>query len=98
MPQAGTKEATIRSPGRTRPTSAPTSSTTPAPSWPRIDGGGRGTYPLTIERSEWQTPLASTSTVTSFGPGGRGVTSSIDSGSPSPTKIAARIFPSLLVV
>src|SRR5205809_1103619 len=31
-----------------------------------------------IERSEWQTPLANTCTVTSFGSGGRGVISSTD--------------------
>jgi len=42
-PQAGTNEATTRSPFFTRETSAPTSTTRPAPSWPSTMPGGKGT-------------------------------------------------------
>jgi probable phosphoglycerate mutase len=43
------------------------------------------------ERSEWHTPLAAIRTTTSPGPGAMGVTSSIESGSSSPTNSAARM-------
>jgi hypothetical protein len=68
---------TTRSPGATRVTSLPTSSTTPAPSCPsRI--GNRVPQPLvsTTWRSEWQSPQARTRTRTSRGPGASKVSSS----------------------
>ncbi len=89
-PQAGTNDAMTRSPTATRLTSGPTHSTVPAPSWPRMHGGGMGSAPLVTETSEWHTPLAPIRTMTSRGPGSTGVTSSTDR-SGEPTKIAARM-------
>ena len=76
----GRRRTTItRSPTlTTRLTSLPTASTVPAPSWPRMTGGGSGTLPLAMLRSEWQTPLASMCTRTSCGPIAAAATSSID--------------------
>src|SRR2546430_2222636 len=75
-PHAGTNVETTRSPVFTWLTSDPTQSTVPAPSWPRIVGGGSGNVPLVTDRSEWHTPLAPISTTTSPGPGSRAVISS----------------------
>ena len=46
------------SPTFTRVTAAPTSSTTPAPSWPRTTGIGVGNVPSRMSRSVWQMPEA----------------------------------------
>ena len=46
--------------GPTSRTPGPTSSTTPAASWPSAMGSGRTREPSTTETSEWQTPAAST--------------------------------------
>ena len=76
-PHGARHATTTRSPGATDVTSLPTSSTTPAPSWPsRI--GNREPQPLvsTMWRSEWQSPQAWTRTSTSRGPGGSTVSSS----------------------
>ena len=79
-PQEGTNVAMTLSPLLTRVTSAPTQSTVPAASCPRIVGGGRGRVPLVAERSEWHTPLAPIVITTSCGPGTTGSSSSISSG------------------
>ena len=41
----------------------------PAPSWPRITGGGCGMVPLRTDRSEWQTPVATILILTCTGAG-----------------------------
>src|SRR5439155_26788395 len=61
-------------------TPSPSSTTSPAASWPRISGGGIGIVPLVAERSEWQTPHAPSLTVTSPRRGGSTVTSSTITG------------------
>jgi hypothetical protein len=53
------------SPTLTRVTAAPTSSTTPAPSWPRTTGIGVGKLPSRMSRSVWQIPEATIRTRTS---------------------------------
>src|SRR5258705_780939 len=61
-----------RSPFFTLVTPRPTSTTTPAPSWPRIAGNNpSGSAPDSVNSSVWQTPVAliSTSTSPSRGPG-----------------------------
>src|SRR5579862_2337447 len=88
-PHAGTNDATTRSPFFTRDTSAPASTTRPAPSCPSTIPGGTGAYPRMIDKSEWHTPLAPISTTTSRGPGGLGVSCSMDNLLESPTYTAA---------
>jgi hypothetical protein len=68
VPHAGVTDARTRSPGRTRRTSGPTSSTTPQPSWPSAIGSGSADSPLRTLRSVWQIPLAVTRTRTSRAP------------------------------
>ncbi len=46
-------------------TPSPTSTTSPAPSWPSTSGGGSAMVPLVAERSEWHTPQAASFTITS---------------------------------
>ena len=59
-PHGARQAITTRSPGATIVTSGPTSSTTPAPSWPSRIGNGIPQPPVsTTCRSEWQTPHAS---------------------------------------
>jgi hypothetical protein len=70
-PQLASVETTTWSPGFTRVTSAPTSSTTPAPSWPSTAGAGHGMVPSTTLRSLWHTPAAVMRTMTSRAPGAR---------------------------
>ena len=65
LPQLGIHERTTGSPFFTRVTSGPISSTTPAPSCPRTTGSGMGSVPFVTERSLWQTPLATSRTITS---------------------------------
>src|SRR5690349_13783985 len=57
-------------------TPSPTSSTTPAPSWPSTSGSGSGIVPVIAERSEWQTPHAARRTVSSPRLGGSTLISS----------------------
>src|SRR5437588_749730 len=64
------------SPGATWLTPAPTSSTTPAASCPRMAGTGKGIDPSARWRSEWQTPQWATRTWTCRGPGPSTSTSS----------------------
>src|SRR2546429_8033053 len=70
-------------------TAAPTASTVPAPSWPRMAGGGKGRVPSTSDTSEWQTPEAPMRRTTSRGPGGSGSASSTEMGASTPTNTAA---------
>ena len=66
------------SPGETLVTPSPTSSTTPAPSCPSTVGKGLGIVPLTMERSEWHTPVAAIRTSTSPAFGGARSTSTTE--------------------
>ena len=59
------------SPGATFVTPSPTSTTTPAPSCPGTAGIGCRSAPRTMDRSEWQTPVAASRTRTCPGPVGR---------------------------
>src|SRR5205085_2500583 len=79
------------SPFRTEVTPAPTSTTTPAPSWPRIAGNRpSGSAPDRVNSSVWQMPVAliSSSTSKAFGPSSCTVITS--SGLPGATATAAR--------
>src|SRR3954463_6059274 len=81
------------SPGFTLVTPAPTSRTTPAPSWPRIDGNRPSlSSPSSVYASVWQMPVAMISTNTSpaFGPSRS--TSTISSGCLGAKATAARVF------
>src|SRR5580658_4994142 len=74
-------------------TPCPTSTTTPAPSWPKIAGNRpSGSAPESVNSSVWQIPVAFTSTSTSpaFGPSRS--TSAITSGLAFSKATAARIF------
>src|SRR5215831_20353889 len=62
----------------------------PAPSWPSTAGSISGIVPFCTETSEWQTPLETTLTCTSFGPSPVTPTSPRTSRSlPSSQRIAA---------
>src|ERR1700722_6730493 len=79
------------SPRFTEATPAPTSTTTPAPSCPRIAGNSpSGSAPESVNSSVWQMPVALISTITSpaFGPSSRTVV--ISSGFPAAVATAAR--------
>src|SRR5712691_10785148 len=57
------------SPARMLVTPGPTSTTMPAPSWPRIAGNSpSGSAPESVNSSVWQMPVALTSTSPAFGP------------------------------
>ena len=74
-------------------TPAPTSTTTPAPSWPKITGNRpSGSPPERVNSSVWQTPVALISTSTSPARGPSRSTSSITSGSPARWQTAALVF------
>ena len=90
-PQYGSHVRITWSPGATFVTPAPTASTTPAPSWPKMAGSGQGNEPSMVCRSEWQTPLAASRTATSPARGPSISTSSIASGAPTSRSTAARI-------
>ena len=77
-PQGTLKEITTDVPGASPSTPVPTSSTTPASSWPSTTGK-IGASRLAV-RSEWQRPVARIATRTSPGPGGSTRTSSIITG------------------
>ena len=71
----------------------PTSTTTPAPSWPKITGNRpSGSPPERVNSSVWQTPVAliSTSTSPNFGPSRSTV--SISSVLPASKQTAAFVF------
>ena len=79
------------SPFFTEVTPGPTSTTMPAPSWPRIAGNSpSGSAPDRVNSSVWQMPVAliSTSTSPAFGPSS--CTSVISSGLPAANATAAR--------
>src|SRR5262249_60852193 len=81
------------SPFLTLVTPGPTSTTTPAPSWPRIDGNNpSGSAPERVNSSVWQMPVAliSTSTSEAFGPSSS--TSVTVRGLPFSNATAARVF------
>ena len=70
FPQAGTKPSTTWSPGARPVTPGPTSSTTPAPSWPPMIGRGTGMSPVSRCSSEWHMPDAASLIRTSPSLGG----------------------------
>src|SRR6266403_2708861 len=79
------------SPFFTLVTPRPTSTTTPAPSWPRIAGNNpSGSAPDSVNSSVWQTPVALISTSTSPSRGPSSWTVDISSGFPAATAMAAR--------
>src|SRR6267378_3967587 len=90
-------ESTTRSPTANPLVPSPTSTTSPAASWPRISGGGMGIVPLVAERSEWQTPQAPSLTVTSPRRGGSTVISSMTTGLLSSRHSTARALRDILI-
>ena len=92
VPHEGAHESTTSSPGRTRVTAEPTSSTTPAPSCPSTIGVGRRNSPFTWWRSVPQMPTAAMRTTTSSGRGSSRSISAISKGCPTAWKRAARVF------
>src|SRR5271169_1372769 len=93
LPQKPERQATTWSPGLTVVTSAPTASTTPAPSWPSTIGRSSGKRPIpsTTCRSLWHTPVATVRTSTSRPHGLSTSTCSIVSGACTLRKTAALI-------
>src|SRR5215813_6801407 len=93
LPQNPDRQATTWSPGLTEVTSAPTASTTPAPSWPSTIGrsSGKRPTPSTTWRSLWHTPVAAVRTSTSRPHGLSISTDSIVSGACVLRKTAAFI-------
>src|SRR5712671_4879369 len=80
------------SPFFTDVTPGPISTTTPAPSWPRIAGNKpSGSAPESVNSSVWQTPVALISTSTSPSRGPSSWMVDISSGLPAATAMAARI-------
>src|SRR6476659_3288555 len=74
-------------------TPAPTSTTTPAPSWPRIAGNRpSGSSPDKVNQSVWQMPVALTSTSTSPARGPSRSTVSMVRGWPAFQAMAALVF------
>src|SRR5690554_4898275 len=81
------------SPGLTLVTPSPTSTTMPAPSWPRMAGNTpSGSSPDRVNASVWQTPVWVILTSTSPALGGATSTSTICRGSPGAKATAARDF------
>ena len=93
LPQKPERQATTWSPGLTVVTSAPTASTTPAPSCPSTIGRSSGKRPIpsTTCRSLWHTPVATVRTSTSRPHGLSTSTCSIVSGACTLRKTAALI-------
>ena len=77
------------SPFRTRVTALPVRSTTPVASWPNAVGRARAS--CSSWTCEWQMPLANSLTTAWSGRGSASCTSSIISGSPLATWMAARV-------
>ena len=74
-------------------TPGPTSTTTPAPSWPRMAGNSpSGSAPDRVKSSVWQMPVALISIRTSPALGPSRSTSTISSGLPASKATAARVF------
>src|SRR5438105_4949211 len=72
-------------------TPGPTSTTMPAPSWPRIAGKSpSGSAPESVNSSVWQIPVALISTMTSPAFGPSSCTVAISSGLPAAVATAAR--------
>src|SRR5262249_41157251 len=79
------------SPFLTEVTPTPVSTTTPAPSWPRIDGNNpSGSAPDKVNSSVWHTPVALISTRTSPARGPSSWTGATSSGWPGAKATAAR--------
>src|SRR5580704_19616874 len=79
------------SPFLTDVTPGPISTTTPAPSWPRIAGNNpSGSAPDSVNSSVWQIPVALISTSTSPARGPSSWTVVTSSGLPGPVATAAR--------
>ena len=91
-PQEGMKPNTTWSPGFSQLTPSPTSSMTPAPSWPPMIGSANGRSPVTRCSSEWHMPDAAIFTSTSPGPGGSSSTSSTLHGVLVSQRMAALVF------
>ncbi len=68
VPQAGSQHISTRSPADRPSTPSPTSTISPAPSWPGTKGAGCGSTPLIADRSEWHSPVARTRMRTLPGP------------------------------
>jgi hypothetical protein len=79
-------------------TAAPTSSITPAPSWPRTTGIGVGNVPSRMSRSVWQIPDAVIRTRTSSGCTSPSSAGPISNGPPALSTTAAVIAVVLTVV
>src|SRR4249919_2362291 len=78
-------------------TPSPTSTTTPAPSWPRTAGNRpSGSSPLRVNASVWQTPVWVMRTSTSPARGGATSISTICKGWPGAKATAARDFMAIL--
>src|SRR5690606_5760593 len=90
-PQLGRNDIDTWSPGFTLVTPGPTSSTTPAPSWPPMTGSPSGMSPVTACSSEWHMPATFIETSTSPCLGSSSSTSSIFQSSPTPQSTAARV-------
>ena len=74
-------------------TPLPISTTTPAPSCPRMAGNSpSGSAPLRVKSSVWQMPVALISIRTSPAFGGARLTSIISNGCPGLRATAARVF------
>src|SRR6218665_1852290 len=87
------------SPGLTLVTPSPTSTTTPAPSWPSTAGKmPSGSSPLSVKASVWHTPVWVILTSTSPLRGGATSSSTICRGSPALKATAARDFMGGLLV
>src|SRR5215475_11316839 len=79
------------SPFFTEVTVGPTSTTTPAPSWPRMAGNSpSGSAPDNVNSSVWQMPVALISTSTSPALGPSSLTVVTSSGLPAANATAAR--------
>src|ERR1043166_2565955 len=79
------------SPFLTDVTAGPTSTTAPAPSWPRIAGNRpSGSAPERVNSSVWQTPVALISPITSPALGPPSSTVSMGGGAPALCATAAR--------
>src|SRR6202158_4933585 len=91
MPKRSPQALRSLSPFFTLVTPRPISTTTPAPSWPRIAGNSpSGSAPDSVNSSVWQKPVALISTSTSPSRGPSSWTVDISSGRPAATATAAR--------
>src|SRR5215471_15949083 len=91
-PHDGMKEHTTWSPFLTRVTPGPTSSITPAPSWPPMIGYLPGMSPVRMCSSEWHRPAATNRMRTSFSWGGSRSSSTTSQSVCGARRIAALVF------